>query len=481
MTTDIGTTDTGTTGIGPAAAAAISGAGGRDKPKPPPARHALLHGPIVPTMLRLALPTIAVLVIQTAVGVAETYYVSALGTDALVGAALVLPVSMLMTMVAAGGIGGGVAAAVSRAMGAGRTRDANALVFHALVLAIAFGLAFTVGLGLGGPALYRLLGGTEGALAAALSYSGWLFAGAVPVWIINLMSAVLRGIGNVRVPALVTLVGAAVMIPLSPFLIFGIGPVHGFGVAGAGMAVSGYYTVAAGVLLAYMARGRSGLTLRRVPLEGRLFRDILGVGVVSALSALQLNLITLLVTGAVGRFGTEALAGFGMGSRLDYLLIPLLFGLGTAVLTLVGTAMGAGDGPRARRAAWIGALMGAGVTEAIGLGVALWPSAWVDLFSHDPAVLAHGAHYLRTVGPVYGAVGLTFILGFASQGGGRPLWAFLAGTVRLIVAAGGGWLAVGLGASLGTLFALVAGASLASAALCVTAALTGAIWRPGRE
>ncbi|TWB23532.1 putative MATE family efflux protein [Nitrospirillum amazonense] len=479
MTTDIGTT--------PAETLSGAGEGARVEPKPvPPARHALLHGPIVPTMLRLALPTIVVLLIQTAVGVAETYYVSALGTDALVGAALVLPVSMLMTMVAAGGIGGGVAAAVSRAMGAGRVRDANALVLHALVLAVAFGLVFTLALRLGGPALYRLLGGTDGALAAALSYSGWLFAGAVPVWIINLMSAVLRGIGNVRVPALVTLVGAAVMIPLSPFLIFGIGPVHGFsvhgfGVAGAGMAVSGYYTVAAVVLLAYMARGRSGLTLRRVPLEGRLFRDILGVGVVSALSALQLNLITLLVTGAVGRFGTAALAGFGMGSRLDYLLIPLLFGLGTAVLTLVGTAMGAGNQARARRAAWIGALMGAAVTEAIGLGVALWPSAWVDLFSHDPAVLAHGAHYLRTVGPVYGAVGLTFILGFASQGGGRPLWAFLAGTVRLIVAAGLGWLAVGLGAGLDVLFGLVAAASLASAALCVAATLSGAIWRPGRE
>ncbi|MDE1146053.1 MAG: MATE family efflux transporter [Azospirillaceae bacterium] len=451
-------------------------------PAVPPARHALLHGPIVPTMLRLALPTVVVLVIQTLVSVAETYYVSALGTDALVGAALVLPVSMLMTMVAAGGIGGGVAAAVSRAMGAGRQRDAGALVFHALVLAVGFGLAFTLGLRFGGPVLYRLLGARDGALDAALTYSNWLFAGAVPLWIINLMSAVLRGIGNVRVPALVSFVGALVMIPLSPFLIFGIGPVQGFGIAGAGMAVSGYYTVAALALLAYMLRGRAGLVLRRVALEGRLFRDILGVGSISALSAIQLNLITILVTGAVGRFGTDALAGFGMGSRLDYLLIPMLFGLGTAVLTLVGTAMGAGNQARARRVAWIGAFMGAGVTELIGLIVALWPSAWVDLFSHEPAVLAHGAHYLRTVGPVYGAVGLTFILGFASQGGGRPLWAFLAGTARLGVAGGLGWLAVAaLDAGIGTLFALVAAASVTSAVLCAAATVSGAIWRPGRE
>jgi putative MATE family efflux protein len=307
------------------------------------AREAMLHGPILRTMMRLALPTIGVLVAQTLVNVAETFYVSRLGTDALIGVSLVFPVWMLMTMMAAGGIGGGVASAVARAAGAGRQEDANALVLHTLVTAVAFGLLFLIlAIGLGSP-LYQALGGTGEALHSALVYSNFIFLAAVPIWVVNLLSAALRGIGNVRVPALVTFVGAAVLVPLSPALIFGIGPFPGFGVAGAGIAVTLYYCAAAVAMLRYMASGRSGLRLSLYRLRWPLFRDILKVGLLAALNTIQLNLMVLLVTAAVGRFGVDAIGGYGTASRLDYVLIPILFGLGTAIVTMVGTNIGAGQ------------------------------------------------------------------------------------------------------------------------------------------
>jgi Na+-driven multidrug efflux pump len=184
----------------------------------------VLAGPIVPTLLRLALPTIVVLVVQTMVGVTETYFVGFLGTASLAGTALVFPVLMLMQMMSNGGMGGGVASAVARAIGAGRRSDAEALVWHAVVLAAAFGVVFTVAAIAGGPLLYRAMGGTGETLAAALTYSNIVFAGSIPVWITALLSAVLRGAGNVRVPALVTLAGAVILVPLSPALIFGWGP-----------------------------------------------------------------------------------------------------------------------------------------------------------------------------------------------------------------------------------------------------------------
>src|SRR5246127_2395612 len=143
-------------------------------------RQRLLTAPVLPLMLRQALPVIAVLLLQTLVGVAETFYVSFLGTEALAGVALVFPVVMLMTMMSAGGIGGGVSSAVARSLGAGKTKDANALVLHALVLAIVFGLVFTVGVIAGGPALYRALGGSGRALDAALTYSCFVFIASVP-------------------------------------------------------------------------------------------------------------------------------------------------------------------------------------------------------------------------------------------------------------------------------------------------------------
>src|SRR6201990_1804060 len=118
-------------------------------------RTAILTGPVLPTLLRLALPTMVVLVAQTAVNIAEAYYVGFLGTAALAGVAMVFPVFMLMTMMSNGGIGSGVASAVARAVGAGRKKDADALLFHAMVLAVIFGAAFTLGTIRGGPMLYR--------------------------------------------------------------------------------------------------------------------------------------------------------------------------------------------------------------------------------------------------------------------------------------------------------------------------------------
>jgi putative MATE family efflux protein len=394
----------------------------------------------------------------------------------------VFPISMLMTMMSNGGIGGGVASAVARAVGAGRRHDADALLMHALLLAVGFGLLFTAGVLLLGPALYRALGGQGATLHAAVEYSTFVFIGSVPAWVMNLFSAALRGAGNVRVPALLSMAGAAIMIPLSPAFIFGVGPIPRFGIAGAGVAVTIYYTLAVIGLIYYLASGRSGLVLKRVQIEPRLFRDILRVGLISAIGAIQPNLTVVVVTGVVGLFGADALAGYGIASRLDYVLIPIMFGFGTGVVTMVGTNMGAGHLARARRIAWTGALLGLVVAEMTGVVAATVPTLWLHLFSHDQGVVATGSLYLRIVAPVYGAVGVGMMLYFAAQGGGRVLWPFLGGTVRLGIAAGIGWWAVARwGLGLPSLFAIVAAAVAISAAISVVATLTGAIWRTGPE
>jgi putative MATE family efflux protein len=420
---------------------------------------AILEGPVVPTLLRLGLPTLIVLVVQTLVGVAETYFIGFLGTDALAGVALVFPVLMLMQMMSNGGIGGGVSSAVARAVGAGRRADAEALLFHALVLAAGLGAVFMAGALLGGPALYRSLGGAEGSLAAALTYSNLVFIGSIPLWLVALLSGALRGAGNVKVPALVIFVGASVTIPLSPALIFGVGPLPRLGIGGAGLAVAIYYTGAALVLIRYLASPLATLRLRRSRLEWRLFRDILGVGALSAAGTVQSNLTVALVTGAVGGYAAQEIAGFGIASRLDYMLIPLLFGFGTAVVTMVATQMGAGQVARARRIAWIGAWLAFCVTEPVGIAAALFAPAWAGLFSADPTVIGTATLYLHRVAPFYGIFGLGMMLYFASQGANRVIWAFLAGTVRLVLAGLGGWIAARwFGAGLGTLFAIVAAA-----------------------
>jgi Na+-driven multidrug efflux pump len=230
--------------------------------------------------------------------------------------------------------------------------------------------------------------------------------------------------------------------------------------------------------LRYMASGRSGLVLSLSALRGSLFADILKVGLPTAFIALLTNLTVILVTGAVGLFGTTALAGYGIASRLDYIMIPLLFGVGTAALTMVGVNIGAGESARARRIGWISGAMGFLLTGTIGLFVAAFPLLWLHLFSHDADVVAEGVTYLRVVAPAYSLLGFGFVVGFAAQGAGRVLWLFIAISARILIAAIGGWIAVSyFGAGMLELAAMVTASIIAYAAICTVLMLSDSVWK----
>jgi len=173
--------------------------------------------------------------------------------------------------------------------------------------------------------------------------------------------------------------------------------------------------------------------------------------------------------------GANAIAGYGTGVRLEYLLIPLIFGLGAPLVALVGTNIGAGQKQRALRIALIGGAIGFAISEIIGLVAALWPAAWLSLFSPDPRVIETGSAYLRIVGPTYGFFGLGMALYFASQGAARLFWPLMSGTLRVIVAIGGGWFALHLTGSLNWLFAAL-GLGLIVYGIVITVAITSGAW-----
>ena len=420
-------------------------------------RTALLTGPIIPTMLGLALPTLMVIAAQTFVAVLEVYWISRLGTDAVAGVSLVLPLFVLMGTMSNGGIGGGVSSAIARAVGGAAANDANALLTHALMIAVAFGALFMGVMLAAGRPIYLALGGSSAALEQALSYSHWVFGLAAPIWLVNLIGSALRGAGEVKLPALISLVGAVFMIPVVPALIFGIGPIPPLGIAGAGLALGAYYGGALVVFLRYLVSGKGVLTLSLHPVARRHIYAIMGVGLISALGKLTASITTVAITGIVGGFGPAALAGFGIASRVDSLIVPLLFGLGTAVITMIGVATGAGDLDRARRVAWTAAAMAFAVAELFGLLLFAAPWQWNAAFSQDAAVLAVGNAYFTVVAPFYGLLGMGLILFFACQGRGKMAWPFVAGIARLAVTAIGAWLLARGGAPLPVVFGAIAG------------------------
>ena len=449
------------------------------QPLPQPAMNArtrgLLEAPLLPLLLRLAAPNVLVMLAQASTGLIETYFVGKLGTDALAGMAVVFPGYMLMTMMSGGAMGGGISSSIARALGAHRRADADALVMHALIINLAFGLVFTLGLLLGGPALYRMLGVQGPSLTAALAYSDVVFGGAALLWVFNALASAIRGTGNMALPAQVICGGVLVLVPVSPCLIFGLGPFPALGVAGGGTALILYYLVGSVIFAWYLASGRGAVRFAWVRPQWAHFRDILRVGAVAILVTLQTYLTISFATAQVGRISPQAVAGFGTGNRLEYLLIPLVFGLGGPLVAIVGTCVGAGNRARAMQAAWIGAAVSAVMAEAIGLAASLWPDAWLGLFGHDPAMLAAGARYLQIVGPFYGLFGLGMALYFAAQGAGRLLWPLVAGVLRLAVAVGGGLAAERLGFGLPGLF-LALGAALSVFGIVNAAAVAGGAW-----
>ncbi len=410
------------------------------------------------TIWKLSAPTVAVMLIQGLVNTAEVYFVGRLGASAIAGASLCFPMMMLMSAMSGAGLGGGVSSSIARSIGARNPERSRLLAIHSIVLGLLFGLFFTVVMEIFGHALFRTMGGSDEALRQALAYSNAFFRGVIVVWLFNTLTSIFRGLGQPEFPAMVGVVGAVVIIIASPSLIFGIGPIPALGIGGAGIAVIVYVSGASVILLARLFSSKSPLqlSLKGFHFEKELFWEILRVGLPSALNTVVGSMGFMVMTGLVGRFGTTGLAAFGLGSRFEFVLIPVVFGLGTAVVTLVGAAMGAQNLARAKSVTRISTIIGAVLWGVAGVILVLFPRLWLGIFTTDPQVLQVGTQYLRTVAPFYPLVGVGMILYFACQGLGQATLPLILSIGRFAIALLLGWAVVHFGGGIGSVFAAVA-------------------------
>jgi putative MATE family efflux protein len=442
---------------------------------------ALLEGPIGRTLAWLALPNMLVAVTQTGVAIADAWFVGRLGVAALASLALVFPVQSMMQMMSAGAMGGGISSAVARALGSGDTDRAERITLHALIIATGMACLFTVMFAVFARPLFALLGGRDAALDGAVAYARILFGGALMIWCANTLASLLRGSGNTRTPGIVFTLVAVINIGLSALLTLGLLGAPKLGITGPAVASLLSFALAGLIMLAYLASGRGGVRLRLtgVTLERRIFMDILRVGAVACGNTVLTISTILIATALVGRYGTAALAGYGLGSRLELLLVPITFGVGGAMTAMVGTNRGAGQHDRARRIAWTGGLTVFAIVGLIGLAVAIRPDLWIGLFTTSDEAAIVARQYFLIAGPCFAFFGLGQSLYFATQGTGNMTAPFLAGLARLVVAGGGGAvLAIGLGASLSTIFAAVGLGLVVFGCLMALSLLEGKNWHP---
>jgi Na+-driven multidrug efflux pump len=368
----------------------------RPLPAPEPAaRNALLEGPILRTLLWLAWPNVIALSASTCVVIAETSYIGRLGVDSLAAMALVFPCVILTMTMSGGAMGGGVASAIARALGAADIDRASALAAHALLIAACFGLTFMLGMLIFGPALLELLGGRGNVLAQATAYVQIFFGGPVPQF----------GMRGVAAGSLIA------------------------------------YSISISVMAWYLFSGRARVVprIRGLRVQRAMFVDILRVGIISCFSPLQSVLTISIFTHLLAGFGAPVLAGYGIGARLEFMLTSVAFAFGIASVPMIGMAIGAERIARARRIAWTAGCLSFISVGLIGTVIAIFPDLWVNIFTRDPGVRAASHQYLSTAAPMYAFIGLSSSMYFSSQGAAKVIGPVLAQTARLLFIGTGGW------------------------------------------
>jgi Na+-driven multidrug efflux pump len=288
------------------------------------------------------------------------------------------------------------------------------------------------------------MGGQDDMFDAALAYAYVALGGAAAICILNFMGNAVRGTGNMALPAGVLVACVLAHIAISPILIFGFGPLPALGAAGAAWGLVLPFAGGGAWFVWYLNSGRAlvRLTFRGIAPRWELFADILKVGVPGLVNTAITNLSVVVLTGISAHMGRDIAIGYAMGARLEYIMQPLAFGFGTAILAMVGTNWGARQYARARAIALTGVTTVAVVCGSIGITVAIFPALWLGLFSDDPDVFRVGGLYLHIVAPLYLCFGMGLALFFVSQGLGRGAAAAAANGVRLAVNVVGGLIAV---------------------------------------
>ncbi len=404
----------------------------------------LLEEAPLPLLIRLSTPNSTAFLITAAVSLAEVWFVGQLGSKALAAIALVFPLLMLTQTLSGGALGGAVASAIARALGAGDRQRAERLIWHALTLASAGAAVLLVTFLIIGESFLRFLGGHGDILASAMNYSMILFAGGISLWFMGVLTAVFRGTGEMKFPALLMVLSACIQVPVSGCLILGAFGLPSLGVPGAAVSAIVASLIVNVCLLQrlFSDKGTIRLSAATCVMARSAFRDILQVALPAAFSPMLTVATIISLTAIVGRFGENVLAGYGIGSRIEFLLIPMVFGIGASMTSLVGTSIGAGNYERAERIGRLGGLLAGLLAGGIGVVLALFPDVWIWRFTDDQEVFDAARSYIRIMGPCFAFQGIGLSLYFASQGAGAMFWPVLALFVRITVAVGGALLLV---------------------------------------
>ena len=399
-----------------------------------------LTQPVMPLLIRMSAPNTIAFFIQSIVVLTEVWFISKLGINSLAAVALSFPLLMITQTMSGGALGGAITSAVARSMGANDIERAEKLIWHSIIISLGGAVTFLLFFLLFGKQLLFILGGRGDILQQSYMYCSVLFFGGLILWLSGSLSAVLRGMGNMRFPATLMVCASFLQVFLSGGFILGWFGFPQIGVPGAAVAT----LISAGLMVTIITLKLISksvpvkLRINRFILSKSLFDNIFEVALPASVSPLLTVGTILVLTGLVGTFGAEALAGYGIGSRVEFLMIPLIFGIGTAMTSIVGANIGAQNIERAEKVGIYGGSTAGIVSIFIGLTLAVFPDVWIQFFTDDLKAYEVTKQYIQIVGPFYIFQGVGLSLYFASQGANAMKWPTIATIARFLIASIGG-------------------------------------------
>ncbi|MFK7992491.1 MAG: MATE family efflux transporter [Granulosicoccus sp.] len=388
-------------------------------------------------MFRLAVPGVIGALLFSSVGLVEANFLRASGVNALAAVALVYPLVILAAMFSAGAIGGAVTGLTARAIGAGDTREASAVLVCAVLISLVGGVLMWAVVVQFGHVLFNHASSNPVVTEAAQLYAELVFPAIPAFWLINMLCSVLRGSGDMVRPAVVAAGLLASYISLAFFIIPSQGAALDESIRAAATAMIGSFLFALFLSIFFIAQSRQTIRFRVSAYHTQTLVRILKQGLLASSQSVMTIIYALTTTLLFGRFGTEWLAGFGLAVRLELIMVPVIFGIGSSIIPIVGAYVGAGQRQRAISIAWRGVIINTILVGFFGLFLALFPGTWCGIVGSDLTVIENCSQSLRVIAPTYAFFALGLGCYFGSQGLNTLKFPVLGSLLRLLIVATG--------------------------------------------
>ena len=440
----------------------------------------ILNGSIKKMLFKLAGPNMVSVLFMLVVGFAEPFFAGQLGIIQLASVAITYPLVSLSGMIGAGAVGGGVVSALSRSIGKNDLDRANVVIWHSFIIYCVVSIIFFIVFVFFSRNLFIAMGVEESVVEKAVGYSRLFFILSPSIFLFYLMMSIYRSFGDYQFLAVINVLLGMLQLFLSGALSLGWFFFPSLGVNGLALAFVIPQGMAGILMFISILFGKYPIRFKILALRKEIFVDILNVGGLGAINSTSIALTMVFTTAFISRFGTEAIAGYGVCARLEQTLIPLSFGVGGVLTSCVGTNFGANQFYRARKSAWLGATFIASIAAIAGVTFSIFPNLWLDFFTTDLDAYIIGALYLSIVAPFFPLFAFGKTLYFASQGTGKMLIPISGAITRLIIVMIFGFICVFFELEIKYLFFII-GIAMSSVGLILTLNMFGSVWNPKKS